>query len=107
MQRGGNGQRGQGPGQLIALLPLLEQAGFQHHLGQLLHKQRHAIGLGHHLLHHLGGQRLAVRHPAGQLGGLAPRQAGSVTWVRCERPVQGGLKSGRKVNSARMRAVGP
>ena len=75
MQRGGNRQRGQGPGQRIALLPLLEQAGLQHHLGQLLHKQRHPIGLGHHLLDHLGGQRLAVRHPADHLRGLAPRQA--------------------------------
>ena len=26
----------------------------------------------------------------------------SVTWVRCERPFQGGRKSGRQVNSARM-----
>ena len=32
---------------------------------------------------------------------------GSVIWVQCERPVQGRLKSGRKVHSARMRAVGP
>jgi hypothetical protein len=31
----------------------------------------------------------------------------SVTWVRCARPVQGGLKSGRQVNNAKMRAVGP
>ena len=75
VQRGGNRQRGQGPGQLVALLPLLEQPGLQHHLGQLFDKQRHPIGLGHHLLDHLGGQRLAVRHPAGHLRGLAPRQA--------------------------------
>ena len=31
----------------------------------------------------------------------------SVTWVRCERPVHDGLKSGRQVHRARMRAVGP
>src|SRR5215813_11412639 len=32
---------------------------------------------------------------------------GSVIWVRYERPVQGGLKSARKVNSTRTHAVGP
>ena len=31
----------------------------------------------------------------------------SVSWVKCARPVHGGLKSGRHVNSARIRAVGP
>jgi hypothetical protein len=31
----------------------------------------------------------------------------TVSWVRWVRPVQGELKSGRKVNSVRMRAVGP
>ena len=75
VQGGGNGQGRQGPGQLIALRPLLEQPGLQHHLGELFDKQRHPIGLGHHVLDHLSGQRLAVCHPAGQLGGLAPRQA--------------------------------
>jgi hypothetical protein len=72
VQRVRNGQGGQGTGELIALLPRLEQAGVQDHLGQLLHKQRHAIGLGHHLRHDLCRQRLAVRHPASHLGGLAP-----------------------------------
>ena len=75
VQGGGNGQRVQGPAQLIALLTFLEQAGFEHHLGQFFEKQRHAIGLGHDLLYHLRWQRLAVRHSAGQLCGLAPRQA--------------------------------
>ena len=72
MQCGGNRQRGQGPGELIVLLTLLEQPGLQHHLGQLLDKQRHAIGLGDYLLDHLGWQGLAVRHPASHLGRLAP-----------------------------------
>jgi hypothetical protein len=54
VQCGGNRQRRQGPGQLIALCPLLEQPRLQHHLGQFLHEQRHPIGLGHHLLHDLG-----------------------------------------------------
>ena len=76
--------------------------GFQHHLGQLLHKQRHPIGPGHHLLHDLRRERLAVRHlrrpslPPGDVDKRAQRRAG----CRCERPVQGGLKSGRKVNSS-------
>ncbi len=75
MQRGGNRQWGQGPGQLVAVFPLLEQPRLQYHLGQLLHKQRHPIGLGHDLLEHVLRQRLAVRHSAGQLRRLAPRQA--------------------------------
>ena len=66
---------GQGPGQRIALRLLLEQTGLQDHLGQLLDKQWHPIGLGHHLLEDLRRQRLAVCHPAGQLGGLAAWQA--------------------------------
>ena len=35
-----------------------EQPRLQHHLGQLFHKQRHSIGLGHKLPEHLGRQRL-------------------------------------------------
>jgi hypothetical protein len=53
VQGGGDGQRVQGPGQRIALVPLLEQARLQHHLGQLLHKQGYPIRLGHDLLDHL------------------------------------------------------
>jgi hypothetical protein len=53
----------------------LEQARLQHHLGQLLDKQRHPIGLGDDLLDHLGRQGLAVCHMADHLRGLATRQA--------------------------------
>jgi hypothetical protein len=41
VQGGGNRQRRQEPGELIALLSLLEQPRLQHHHHQLLHKQRH------------------------------------------------------------------
>ena len=75
MQGGGNRQRGQRLGQLIALLPLLEQPGLEHHLGQLLDKQRHAIGLGHDLRHNLRRQGLAVRHLGDHRCCLAPWQA--------------------------------
>jgi hypothetical protein len=75
VQRGGNRQRWEETGELVALLALLEQPRLQHHLGQLLDKQRHPIGLGHHLLHDLGWQDLAARHPVGHLGRLAPWQA--------------------------------
>ena len=54
---------------------LLEQAGLQHHLGQLLHKQRHPVGLGYHLRHDLRWQRLAVGHTVGHLRRLLTRQA--------------------------------
>jgi hypothetical protein len=74
VQRGGNGQRWQGPGQRIAVLPLLEQAGFQDHFGQLFDKERHPIGLGHDLLDHLGGQGLPMGDLADHLGGLGAGQ---------------------------------
>ena len=63
MQRGGNGQRGQGARQLIVLLRFPQQARFQHRLGQLFHEQRHAIRLGHHLLEHGRGQGFPPGHP--------------------------------------------
>ena len=66
-------QRGQGTGQLIALLALLEQPRLQHHLGQLLDEQRHPIGLGYHLLDDLGWQGLPVGHPVGHLRRLLTR----------------------------------
>ena len=64
----------------------LEPARLQHRLGQLFHKQRHAIGLGHDLLQHRRGQRLAAR----DLLAPSPRPAGAsagvrVSWVRSER----------------------
>ena len=71
VQRGRNRQRGEEPGQLIALGLLLEQAGLQHHLRQLFDKQRHPIGLGHDLLDDLRGQGLAVGDLADHLHGLA------------------------------------
>jgi hypothetical protein len=75
VQRGGNGQRRQGAGQPIALRPLLQQAGLQHHRGSLFHKQRHPIGLGHHLFDDLRRQHLALNHPLGPLRGVAAWQA--------------------------------
>ena len=72
VQGGGNRQRRQRPRQRIALRLLLEQAGLQDHLGQFLDKQRHPIGLGHHLLDHLRRECLVARHPARHLHGLAP-----------------------------------
>jgi len=63
-------QRRRRPGQRIARLPLLEEPGLQHHLGELFDEQRHAIGLRHDLFDDLGGQHPVVRHPADQLRNL-------------------------------------
>src|SRR5262249_20525989 len=49
--------------------------GLQHHLSQLLHEQRHPIGLGYNLGDPLRGEGLAVRYPADDLRGLWTRQA--------------------------------
>src|SRR5262249_25542609 len=53
-QRGGDRQRRQGDRQRIVIVLLPEQARLQHHPGQFLHKQRHAIGLGDNLRPYLG-----------------------------------------------------
>ena len=90
-----SGSRGAWPGspagaaarQRIAILPLLEQAELQHHLGQLFDKQRHPIGLATICSTTSGSAFL--RHSARHLRGLA-RGAWQRHWGRCERPVQGG-----------------
>ncbi len=55
LQRGGNREKGQRAGQRIAVLVLLQQPRLQDRLGQLFHKQRHAIRHAHDLLEHYGG----------------------------------------------------
>src|ERR671925_183721 len=45
---------------MVGLFP--EQARLEYHLGQLFHKQRDAIGLGHDLLAYLSWQALPPRH---------------------------------------------
>src|SRR5262249_34395023 len=96
VQRGRNRQRWEGTGQLIAVLALLEQAGLQHHLGQLLHKQRHPIGLRYHLPYDLRRQRLAVRYPAGHLRRLVPRQAWQCYLGQVRAPHPGRAEVGTK-----------
>ena len=59
LQGGGNRHRAQGSSQHIVLRVLLQQVGLQEHLGELFDKQRHAIGLGHNVRHHLRWQCLA------------------------------------------------
>src|SRR6266516_4096644 len=44
-------------------VPLLQEPAFEHHLGQFLDEQRHAVGAGENLVHHLLGQRLAAGDP--------------------------------------------
>jgi hypothetical protein len=55
MQGGGNRQGWQRAMQCIMVLLLLQQTGLQHRLGQLFHKQGHAIHLAHYLLEHSRG----------------------------------------------------
>ena len=49
----GDRQRRQRPAQCQAPGPLLEDAHFEHGLGQLLDEQRHAVGLGQDLVQHV------------------------------------------------------
>jgi hypothetical protein len=52
LQGGGNGHGGQGTGQHVVLSVLLQQAGFQEHLGEIFDKQWDAIGPGYNMRHH-------------------------------------------------------
>ena len=81
MERRWDGQRGQRTPQLIVVCLFPEQARLEHHLGQLFHKQRHAIGLGHDLLAYLSRQALPPCHPVDHLldlrrGQTAQRERG-------------------------------
>ena len=78
----------QRPGQDVLVGVLPQQGGVQQYLGQLFHIQRHPIGLGHNMLHHLGGQRLAPRPVRDQRLDLRPLQAveGDGRQMRARRP---------------------
>ena len=47
------------PRVVVAIARVLQLAGFENGLGQLLHEQRHPVGLGQDLLEQVGGQRFA------------------------------------------------
>ena len=55
---------------------LAQEAAFDNGLGQLLEKQRHAVGAGEDLLEDLGRQRLAAGRPRDQRRALAAAEAG-------------------------------
>ena len=76
LQGGGNRHAPQRPGQRVVVRVLPEQGRVQQHLGQLFHIQRHPIRLGHNMLHHLGGQRLAPGQVCDQRLDLWPLQPG-------------------------------
>ena len=98
--------RGQQSAQHIALRLFPHQPRVENRLHQLFDKERNAVGFGHDLLHHLGGQGLPLSparpslRPGGASGGRgrvgshrngAPRAAGN---------------SGRHVRTMRRRVVG-
>ncbi len=62
VQGRGNGQSRQRAGQHVGVGLLFEESGFEDGLGQLLDKQRHAVGLLDDLIAHLVGKRLAAQH---------------------------------------------
>ncbi len=70
LQRSRDGKRRQGRIQCIVVGMLTEQARLHHHAGELLHEQRHAVGLGHDLLHDFARQRLGHQQ-LDHAGGLA------------------------------------
>ena len=75
MQCRRNRHRGQRTIEHVVVVALLQQPGFEHGLGQLLDEQRHAIGTGEDLLHHLLGERFAGRDALDQRRPVASAQA--------------------------------
>ena len=75
------------PGIFVAIACILELHGFEDGLGQLLHEQRHAVGLAEDLFEEVRGQSLAAgkaRHHGAALRPreLAERERGDVAMVR-------------------------
>ena len=69
VEGGGNGQRWHRPGRRVLRLDVGRAPRLQHRFGHLFDKQGDAIGLGHNLLQHRGGQALPPQHlPDHRLG---------------------------------------
>src|SRR6516225_8100306 len=66
VQRRGNGQWRQRPDQLVSVGSLAEQVALQYGLRQLLDEQRHAVGVHHDLIQHLGWQGFAMGYASNQ-----------------------------------------
>ena len=60
----------------VAAVSLLEQAGLQDRLSELLEEQRYPVGLGQDLAQDLGRQRPAARGPLGERPCLLPAEVG-------------------------------
>ena len=92
------GRHGQG-------LPPGDGLGLNHHLGQLLGEQRHAVRLLDQLLHDVRRQRLALGQPRDQLAGFLRAEAAQGELERWESCFQGASNSGRNVSSVSSGAV--
>jgi hypothetical protein len=75
VQRGRDRERRQRAGDLVVITGVREQARFQHRLGQLLDKQRHAVGARHDLLDDRRRQRLGIGDLRDEIGDLAATEA--------------------------------
>ena len=78
-----DGDRGDRAGELVVVAGGAQQAQLEHGLGQLLHEERHAVGLLQDLVEHLLGQRLVAADLLHKRRALAPaepaqRQLGDV-----------------------------
>ena len=67
-------ERARSRGIFVAVARIPEIGGFQDRLGQLLDKQRHAVGLEQDLFQQIRGQRLAVGEPGYHRSALRPRE---------------------------------
>ena len=106
LERGRNGERRQGPRQLVAVAEVPEEAGLEHELGELLGEERHPVGLGDDLIEHLLGQRLAPGHRGRDLVVWRRVKRLRVSVVRWALGPHGARNVGRAVITRSMGAVG-
>src|SRR3954468_8401709 len=60
--------------ELVVVIPVHEQARLDHHLGQFLNEQRHAVGFGQNLIEHLPRESLTAGYTLDHLPALPPPQ---------------------------------
>ena len=75
LQRSRNRARRQRARQEVAIARVLQEARLEHGLGQLLDKQRYAVGALDDVLEHLVRKRFPAGHPADELGAFPAAQA--------------------------------
>src|SRR5438093_8794795 len=96
-----DGERWQGSPEPITLSVLDQDACLKHRLGEFFDEQRVPVSLGDDLFHYFNGQNAPAGHLRNDAFHVLAIESTERQVATLGRPTQGGLYSGRKVNSAR------